>query len=309
MKIENIFTPEFERQLHFSVQTALKYGGGILSPVKPTRLPAGGTEVTGMRDYSTGDDPSRIDWGICARHDELWVRVYGGTAQRRVYLLLDTSYGMAFRPKKFTAARRAAAVLAAGLLTSGALLEFGTFTPDFTLFPVLCHAQKMGKFLRFLEGMKLSDKPNLVDFGFLAEAFLAMKREPGEVYVLSDFFGESDSFERDFAEGFEKLTAAGFSCRAIHLTDPVDRAENFVGDVDIYDASRDYRQVITLTERDLAAYQRLYDDYIASVGVFFERRGISYTQVSAGETEGGVFFQALGLPAGAATANPWEEYI
>lgn len=216
---------------------------------------------------------------------------------------------MTFRPQKFLAARRAVAVLAAGLLTSGALVEFGAFTPDFTLFPVLCHEQKMGKFLRFVENMTLSNTPNITDFSFLSEAFLSLKRQPGEVYVLSDFFGESDNFENDFAEGFARLADAGFTCRAIHLIDPTDRAENFVGDVDIYDPCRDYRQVITLTERDLATYQRLYDEYLANVEAFFEHKRIPYTQVDADATPEALYLTALGLPIGASGANPWKEYI
>lgn len=306
--MNSIFTPELERQMNWSVRLAHRYGGGILASV-PAPLPAGGTEITGLRDYSTGDDPHRVDWGICARHDELRVRVYGGSVQRRAYLFLDSSYGMSFRPQKLLAAKRAAAVLASGLLTAGALVEFGAFTPNLTLFPVLAHAQKSGRFLRFLEEMELSEAPNLVNFQGFAETFVAMKRHPGDLYVLSDFFGESDSFSRDFAAGFDLLRRAGFSCRAIHLTDPFDRAENFVGDVDICDASRDYRQIITLTERDLAAYQRLYDDYLISVRTFCEGQEIPYARVSCAAPEPIQCLSALGLPEATACLNPWADFI
>jgi len=304
----SIFTPELERHLTFSVQTALRFGGGILAS-ESAKLPAGGTELTGLRDYSTGDNPQRIDWGICARHDELWVRVYEGTAQRRAYLLLDTSYGMCFQPEKLMAAKRAAAVLATGILTAGALLEFGTFMPNFNLFPVLAHKQKCGNFLRFLEKMEISTEPNLVNFEYAVHAFLARKRQPGELYVLSDCFGESDSFRKDFETGFRRLQRAGFSCRLIHLINPDDRAENFVGDVDIFDQARNYQQSITLTERDLAAYQRLYDAYLESVQEFCRQETIPYARISTDSPLSTLCLTALGMPADTAKSNPWAEFI
>ena len=303
-----IFTPELETQLKSCVRIAQRLGGGLLA-FDPAKLPAGGTEITGLRDYSTGDEPWRIDWGVCARHDELRVRVYGGNAQRNAYLLLDTSYGMCFRPSKLLAAKQAAAVLAYGLLATGALLEFGTFMPDFALYPVLSHEQKTGRFLRFLEEMELSQDPNITDFAFLARSFVEQKRPAGEVFVLSDFFGESDSFEKDFKAGFELLQQAGYDVRAVHLEDPTERAEGLVGDVDIYDPSRDYRQIITLTEHDLAVYQRLYDEYLASVKAFFEKHEIPSTRVQVTEDVSALCLAALGLPENAAEVNPWEEFL
>lgn len=216
---------------------------------------------------------------------------------------------MSFSPQKLKAAKCAAAAAAYGLLASGALLEFGTFTPDLTLFPVLSHTQKIGKFLRFLEESDFSDAPNIVNFDFLAESFLSLNRRPGDVYILSDFFGESDSFRKDFAAGFDLLRQAGFPPRVIHLTAPSDRAENLVGDVDIFDPSRDYRQIITLTERDLAAYQRLYDAYIAEVEAFCSQRKIPYTRISSGSPLDVLCFTALGLPEASVRVNPWREYI
>ena len=65
-------------------------GGGILAGPR-ARLPAGGTEITGHRDYSPGDDYRQVDWSLCARHDELRVKQYEGEADRPVYLLLDCS--------------------------------------------------------------------------------------------------------------------------------------------------------------------------------------------------------------------------
>lgn len=313
----SIFTPELERYLTFSAQTALRFGSGILAPEqsgrsgqsRQTRLSVENAERIELRDYSTGDDPWRIDWGICARHDELRVRVRRETTPRRAYLLLDASYGMCFQPTRLRTAKLATVALAAGLLATGAYLEFGTFMPNFHLFPVLLHQQKLGKFLRLLDEIEISTEPNLVNFEYAVHAFLAQKRHPGDLYVLSDCFGESDSFRKDFETGFRRLQRAGFSCRLIHLTNPDDRAENFTGDVDIWDPSRSYRQTITLTERDLATYQRLYDAYLASVQEFCRKEKIPYARISTAASLNVLCLTALGMPEGTAQSNPWAEFI
>jgi len=127
--------------------------------------------------------------------------------------------------------------------------------------------------------------------------------------VLSWTTAPLSAFSKDFEIGLNRLQRAGFSCRLIHLTDPTDRAENFVGDVDICDESRGYRQTITLTERDLAVYQRLYDAYIADVQKYCMDRAIPYARIAADSPMDVLCFTALGLPEKAARANPWAEYI
>ncbi len=91
---------------------AERTGGSPLLAAVRKKLPGGGTEVTGHRDYSPGDDFHAIDWTLCARRDELQVKLFEGEVDRDVYILLDCSLSMGLgRPAKFQLARQVAAAL------------------------------------------------------------------------------------------------------------------------------------------------------------------------------------------------------
>ena len=107
-----LFSSQFLTRLRFLALNARRVGGGLAAP-SVSQLPAGGTELSGYRDYAAGDDYRQVDWHLSARHDELFTRQFEGETDLRVYLLLDGSRSMAAgRPSKFDAARQVAAALA-----------------------------------------------------------------------------------------------------------------------------------------------------------------------------------------------------
>jgi len=96
---------------HLSL-SARRVGGGILAKPR-ARLPAGGTELAGHRDYAPGDDYRSVDWNLAARHDELLVKQFAGEADCPTYILLDCSRSMSLsRPSKLDVARRIVLALA-----------------------------------------------------------------------------------------------------------------------------------------------------------------------------------------------------
>lgn len=53
-----------------------------------------GIEFSDYRKYEPGDDPRRIDWGVYARSDRLYVKQYREEQDMHVLFLLDTSASM-----------------------------------------------------------------------------------------------------------------------------------------------------------------------------------------------------------------------
>ena len=288
----NIQTLE-ERLPHYFRLAQRLSGGGILA-YRPVRLPSGGTEATNLRDYTPGDDPWHIDWGICARHDELRVREYAGTARRHATLLLDASSNLALSSRAKETQRTAALTLAYCLLAQGALLEVGAFSQTLTLEPPYSGTPRMGALHRFLR--ELQPRPESVDFTRTISAFLKRRHLVGDVFVLSDFFAGSDSFQKDFQEGLERLMADGCTPRVIHLLNAENRADHMTGDVEIIDA-KGFHRVITLTESDLQAYQKRYFEYLDSVQTYCRGHAIPYTRVESDATPHVQILTALGLPA------------
>lgn len=290
----SVFIPIFQKMLPHYARRAAYLGGG-LTAFHPTVLPAGGTVQTGLRDYSPGDPLSRVDWGICARHDELRVREFRGQAARYAYLLLDTSRSMQVDAAKFTLARQAGMTLAYTLLSQNAHVAIGCWAETLSrmLLPVL-GMTRVGRAMKFLEETGVDDKTT--DFPASAQAFVRLRQPRGQVFVLSDFFGRTDSFRENYEAGLIHLQAAGYQPRVVHLTSPHDRGEGIHGDVQIVDMESGYTQAITLTERDIQAYQTLFDAYLHSVEAFCRSRRILYTRVATDMTQNTACLAALGIP-------------
>ena len=109
-----LFSPDHLNRFERLSLYAERFGGSPLLAGGEKKLPGGGTEVTGHRDYSPGDDFHAIDWTLCARRDELYVKLFEGQADRDVHILLDCSPSMGLgRPAEI--AGRAADCRRAGL--------------------------------------------------------------------------------------------------------------------------------------------------------------------------------------------------
>ncbi len=284
----------FQNMLPHYARRAQLLGGGITA-CRQTLLPAGGTVQTGLRDYAPGDAVSRVDWGICARHDELRVREFRGTAVRHVYLMLDVSCSMKVDAAKFALARQSAMTVAYTLLCENAYVTVFTWAQrlENMLHPVMGRL-RTGRVMRFLDDTCVTEKTT--DFSAAVEEFCGLGMPRGQVFVLSDFFADTDDFRKAYAPGFSRFQADGYEVRAIHVTSQADRGEGIRGDVEIVDVESGYRQAITLTEREVRAYQALYDAYVHSVGDFCRSRRIPYTEVATGMTRDTACLAALGIP-------------
>ena len=108
----SVFSAASLKRIELLTRLAERSGGSPLLGAVRKRFPGGGTEVTGHRDYSPGDDFQAIDWQLCARRNELCVKLFEGRSDRDIHLLLDCSPSMGLgRPAKFSLARQIAAAL------------------------------------------------------------------------------------------------------------------------------------------------------------------------------------------------------
>lgn len=108
------FTPAFLTQLEtLRLRTRREFLGSHMgsysSPRRGTSL-----EFADYRRYSPGDDLRYLDWGIYARTDRLYVKVFREEVDLFVYIFIDASASMAFPslPEKFFPAGHVALALA-----------------------------------------------------------------------------------------------------------------------------------------------------------------------------------------------------
>src|SRR5918911_2134331 len=108
------FTPEFLTQLEtLRLRTRKEFlgshTGSYSSPRRGTSL-----EFADYRRYSPGDDLRYLDWGIYARSDRLYVKLYREEVDLFAYMFIDGSASMGFPSvnAKFGPASDIAAALA-----------------------------------------------------------------------------------------------------------------------------------------------------------------------------------------------------
>src|SRR5918992_1640874 len=107
------FTAAFLAQLEtLRLRTRKEFLGGhsgsYASPRRGTSL-----EFADYRRYAPGDDLRYLDWGIYARSDRLYVKVFHEEVDLFAYVFLDASASMAFpsRAEKFLPASHVALAL------------------------------------------------------------------------------------------------------------------------------------------------------------------------------------------------------
>jgi uncharacterized protein (DUF58 family) len=107
------FTPKFLSQLEtLRLRTRKEFLGGQSgaydSPRRGTSL-----EFADYRRYAPGDDLRYLDWGIYARSDRLYIKVFREEVDLFVYVFIDASASMAFPSarEKFLPASHLAAAL------------------------------------------------------------------------------------------------------------------------------------------------------------------------------------------------------
>ncbi len=297
-----LFSPGLLKRTELLSLSAERSGGSPLLAAVRRRLPGGGTEVTGHRDYSPGDDYRGIDWTLYARRDELQVKLFEGRCDRDVHLLLDCSPSMGLgQPAKFQLARQIAAALGYVSLMHLDRLVVAAFADGLAAgLPPLRHGSRVLRLLRFLEALSpLGKKTDLLR---AVETFVRRPQRPGPVVVISDLY-DPDGFER----ALDLLRFYGYDPRLVHLVDPDDAEPRLLGDVELIDVESQTGTNVTVSERTVRRYRVLAAEFQASVRDYCRRRGIVYMPIPCDMAEDEVFPRVLGCRhSRAGFSPPWS---
>lgn len=301
-----VFTTEWLTRLRRLSLHAQRAGAASLFTPRSRKLPAGGTEATGVRDYSPGDDLRHVDWHLCARRDEVLTRTFEGTDEMHLAVLLDVSRRMEVRPaggrpdddgrtivparSKFRLARQIVAAAGCCSLENAAVFSLATFSGGLGPgLPALRGVRQTMRLLRFLEGLQLQDSPT----GLCGAAAALARRFPrrGPVVVVSDLLGGEG-----FARGLDLLRHQGYEPRIVQLFAPEDAKPPRLGDVELVDCETGIRQRATVTERAAARYEQLFGRFLEEVAAYCRRHTLPWLQLSTDTTEEQVMRVVLGLP-------------
>ena len=285
----SLFGPELLKRFHYLSLIAARMGESPLLTTRQKRLPAGGTEVTGFRDYSPGDNFYHVYWTWCARGDELLVKVFEREPDRHVHLLLDGSSSMGLgRPAKFHLARQIAAALGYVSLVNSHRVDVGAMIGDsVSQLPPLGHVSQLPQLLRFLERLEPGD--TRVDLARGVEIFLRRRPRPGPVVVLSDLYDPAG-----YQRALEMLRYQGYEPRLVQIFDRRENDPQLLGDVELFDAQTQTVRQVTITERTARLYRELMLKFHASVRDFCSRHGIYHIPLACDMPEEDVLLRVLG---------------
>ena len=160
----------------------------------PGRPQTSGLEIESYRPYAPGDDLRHLEWSALARLDVLLTRRFTAEREIPVHLLVDASasMGVPARDAKLAVACELAMALAWMALATNdpvRLVRLGDTAP--------ARAFRRPASARRLAIVLCAMVPRgALDLGAALAAYAAGQREPGAVFVVSDFMAEPDAVER-----------------------------------------------------------------------------------------------------------------
>jgi uncharacterized protein (DUF58 family) len=191
------FTPHFLSQLETLRLRIRKeflgsHTGSYSSPRRGTSL-----EFADYRRYAPGDDLRYLDWGIYARSDRLYVKLFGEEVDLFAYFFIDASASMAFpSPKeKFLPASYIAAALAYVVLANHDHVKLhllGSSSPA-PASPFYRGRRRMADCIKFISSTRPDGALELAPV--LAEHLRRLRR-PGKAILISDFLIPASSYQQ-----------------------------------------------------------------------------------------------------------------
>lgn len=267
-----LFDSDFLKKLEYLSLVSRRVFRGQLLAQRRTMQLGGGIEFADHREYYPGDDFRYLDWNVFARHDELLLKRFQEEEDLHVYLLLDCSRSMAFGdPVKFDYARQVAAALAYIALADLDRVAVVAYAGDIVAdLPLTRGKGRVLALLKFLEGLETQGAAT--DLARVVSNFVHRGQRRGLAIVLSDLFDP-----KGFQGGLDLLRHHRYEPHVVHIIDRKDADPGFKGDIELQDVESGTVRKVTVTERNLRQYRKIFKEFVESVQQYCNTYGIGGT--------------------------------
>jgi uncharacterized protein (DUF58 family) len=272
-----LFDSDFLKQLEYLSLVSRRVFRGSLLAQRRTLQFGSGIEFADHREYTAGDDLRYLDWNIYARHGDLLLKRFQEEEDLHVYFLLDCSRSMAFgEPAKFDLARQVTAALAYIALADLDRIAVVAFADRVVAdFPLTRGKARILSLLDFLE--RLEPQGTDTNLAAAVKQFARRRQRLGLAVVVSDLFAPGG-----FEAGLDQLRHRRYEPHVVQLHDQREARPDVLGDVELYDVENSTSRKVTVTERALRTYRKLFDDYQQSVAAYCRNYGLGCTQAATG---------------------------
>lgn len=177
-------------------------------------------------------------------------------------------------PKKFDLARQVTAALAYIALADLDRVAVVAFAADIVAdFPLTRGKARILSLLKFLED--LPPQGTQTDLTRVATGFVHRNQRRGLAIVISDLYDPA-GFER----GLDMLRHRRYEPHVVQIHDPKEADPQLLGDLELFNVETEAGQKVTVTERNLQRYRKIFDDYQDSVRRHCRNYGVGCAQTS-----------------------------
>lgn len=255
-----LFPPDFLTRLEYlSIMSKKVFRGSLLAQRRTTQM-GSGIEFSDHREYTAGDDTRYLDWHVYARHGDLLLKRFQEEQDLHVYLLLDCSRSMAFgTPSKFDLARHLVAALAYIALADLDRIAIVAYADGIVSeLPLTRGKARILPIMQYLES--LSTQGVDTNLGKCVQGIVHRGTRSGLAVVVSDLFDE-----HGFQSGLDQLRYRRFDTHVLQIHDPKEADPALLGDAELIDVENESIRKVTVSESNLRAYKRLFQDHQSSV--------------------------------------------
>jgi uncharacterized protein (DUF58 family) len=269
------FTPQFLSQLEtLRLRTRKEFLGGqsgsYTSPRRGTSL-----EFADYRRYSPGDDLRYLDWGIYARSDRLYVKLFREEVDLFVYFFIDASASMAFPSvsEKFLPASHIAAALSYVVLANQDHVKIHLLSgsSDGSASPFYRGRRRMVDCVKFAAAATPGGAMEMA--GSLARHLQKLRR-PGKAILISDFLMPTASYQ----SGLNLLRAFNLDISVIQVITRSEVEPGFDrGGVNLVDSETNTEVNLQWDERVRRNYQTRLAQHNSGIRSFCHQSAIHYS--------------------------------
>ena len=273
-----LFTPDFLSRLESLRLHTRKEALGNLQGSHPSPRRGTSLEFADYRRYSPGDDIRYLDWGLFARSDRLYVKLFREEVDLYVYLFVDASGSMAFpsTERKFGPACDLAMALAYVVLANHDRVKLHWLQDSQPLqaSPFYQGRHRIKECATFLSTV-IPDGP--LDLARCVARHLAHLHRPGKAVLISDFLMPLSSFQR----GLNLLRSVNLDISVIQVLSTEESNPPFpTGNMTVVEAETGAELRLDWNRNVLREYRQRLENHSRQLRGFCHQAGIDFSLYS-----------------------------
>ena len=229
-------------------------------------------EFADYRKYSPGDDPRYVDWGIFARSDRLYVRLFREEVDLFAYVFIDTSASMGFPSprEKFLPACNIALALSYVVLANHDHVRLHALSEANPTSPFYRGRNRILDLIDFTAMLSPAVAPEL---GAALAKQLKNIHRPGKAILISDFLVPPESYRH----ALNLLRTFNLDIAAVQVLSRAEVDPPFAGELRLADSETPEELNLRWDDATRRAYRERLERHNRELKSYCHQNGIHYS--------------------------------